>query len=125
MKKLLIALFGAALVLGACGAADEPAPAPEETPEEAPEETPADDATDETAEAVTFDATEAQESYQSCAGCHGGDLQGGGAYASPITGLSYEQVLAAIEQGPGTMPANAGGVTGQEAENLAAWIAAQ
>lgn len=113
MKKLLTALFGAALILGACGG-DEPTPAPAEP---APTETPA---TDETA-AGTYDATRAQTAYQSCAGCHGGDLQG--ASGPAITGLTKEEVLLAIQEGPGIMPPNM--VTGDDAENLAAWIAAQ
>ncbi|MCT8140173.1 cytochrome c [Anaerobacillus sp. CMMVII] len=113
MKKLLTALFGAALILGACGG-DEPTPAPAEP---APSETPA----DETA-AGTFDATRAEAAYQSCIGCHGGDLQGQGNNPA-ITGLTAEEVLAAIQAGPGIMPANM--VTGEEAENLAAWVAAQ
>lgn len=113
MKKLLTALFGAALILGACGG-DEPAPAPAEP---APTETPA---TDETA-AGTYDATRAQTSYQSCAGCHGGDLQGTSGPA--ITGLTKEEVLSAIQEGRTGMPPNM--VTGDDAENLAAWVAAQ
>lgn len=118
MKKLLIAMFGAALVLGACGAADEPAPA-EETP-------PADEAPagDETAAGLEYDAALADAAYQqSCAGCHGGNLEGAGAYPNSIAGMSYAEVLAAIEAGPGMMPADL--VTGEEAENLAAWIADQ
>ncbi len=132
MKKLLIALFGAALILGACGAADEPAPAPDETPQEAPaddatdetpQEAPADDATDETA-VETFDAARAESAYQqTCQGCHGGDLQGGGVYPHAIAGLSYDDILEVIHEGQGTMPP--GLVQGDDAENLAAWIAAQ
>lgn len=121
MKKLLIALFGAALVLGACGG-DEPAPAepaPEETPAEetpAPEETPA----EETASGE-FDAAAAEASYQTCAGCHGAELQG--ASAPAIAGLSAEEVLSAIHEGRTGMPP--GLVKDEAAENLAAWIAAQ
>lgn len=108
MKKLLLALFGAALVLGACGGDEEPVQ----------EETPA----DEEAAGDTFDATAAEASYQSCAGCHGGNMEG--ASGGPgLTGLDKESILAAIKEGPGKMPKNM--VTGEEAENLAAWIAAQ
>lgn len=118
MKKLLIALFGAALILGACGGADDPAP--EETPDDTQEET---QAPDETAgEEMTFDAARAEASYQSCAGCHGSDMQGQGGNPA-IAGLPYDHVLNAIQTGPGTMPENM--VTGEDAENLAAWIAAQ
>lgn len=111
MKKLLTALFGAALLLAACGG-DEPAPAADPAPAETP-------ATDETA----FDAAAAEQSYQQkgCIGCHGGDLQG--ASAPGIVGLTKEEVLSAIHEGRTGMPANL--VEGEEAENLAAWIASQ
>jgi cytochrome c551 len=108
MKKLLIAIIGAAMVLGACGG-NEPAPAPDETPE-----------VDETA-AGDFDPAKAQASYQTCAGCHGEDLQGKNGPA--ISGLPKEQVLSAITEGRNGMPPNM--VTGEDAENLAAWVAAQ
>ncbi|WNF36561.1 cytochrome c [Bacillaceae bacterium IKA-2] len=115
MKKLLMAMIGAVLVLGACGGNDEAAP--DEAP--AAEETPAGG---ETTPVGDYDAAAAEASYSSCIGCHGGNLEGQGANPA-IAGLSYEEVLTAIEVGPGTMPA--GMVTGDAAENLAAWIAAQ
>lgn len=113
MKKLLTVLFGAALILGACGGggANEPAPAP------APETPAADTA------AGTFDANRAQTAYQSCIGCHGQPTEGSGMHSTPLSTYSAEQILAAIQAGPGAMPANL--VTGEEAENLAAWLEAQ
>ncbi|OIJ21004.1 hypothetical protein BKP45_07370 [Anaerobacillus alkalidiazotrophicus] len=105
MKRLFFVLFGAAFVLGACGGADEPAPAPEQE--------------------ITgdFDPVRAESAYQLCVNCHGANLQGAPAYPHPITGLTKEEVLAAIEDGPGVMPGNM--VRDEEAENLASWIAAQ
>lgn len=63
MKKWLMAvMFGAVLVLGACGGGDDGAseePAEEESGE-------------------TVDAGAAEDIYkESCASCHGGDLEGG------------------------------------------------
>ncbi|RXJ01703.1 cytochrome c [Anaerobacillus alkaliphilus] len=72
----------------------------------------------------TYDEARAQAAYKkSCAACHGGNLQGGGAYPYPITGISKEEMYVAIMEGVGLMPARL--VTGEEAENLAVWIAAQ
>lgn len=116
MKKLLIAMIGAALVLGACGDKEEPAPAPAPAPEQ---ETPAADE----AAAGTFDASRAEAAYSSCIGCHGQPTEGGAMWETPLATYSVEQILAAIQNGPGAMPENL--VSGEEAENLAAWIAAQ
>lgn len=123
MKKFLMALMGASIfVLGACGggAAD---PAPAEDPAEAPvEEAPADDAE---AVAGTYDAAAAEALYQkSCAGCHGGDLGGQGSFpALAGTNLTVDEIVHIIEQGQGAMPPNL--ATGEEAQNLAAWLADQ
>ncbi|UCZ52659.1 c-type cytochrome [Bacillus shivajii] len=112
MKKLLAATLGAVLVLGACGGADEPAP-----------EEPADDTgTEETAGDATYDAANGESVYQqSCVACHGGNLEG--ASGPGLEGLTYDAVMTAIEEGPGTMPA--GLVEGQDAEDVSAWIADQ
>lgn len=113
MKKLLVAMLGAVLVLGACGGGDGDEPSP------------ADDAngTEETAgDNVAYDAANGEEVYQGrCAACHGGDLQG--ASGPGIVGLSYDEVLTAIQQGPGGMPADL--ATGNDAEDVAAWVADQ
>ncbi|MGO4888829.1 c-type cytochrome [Anaerobacillus sp. MEB173] len=129
MKKLLIAMMGAAFILGACGGADEPAPADEAPVEdEAPaEETPADEeAPEEGAEgdageatAGDYDAAAAEASYGNCMGCHGPNMEGGAGPA--LTGLDYDHILDVIENGATGMPG--GLVSGEEAENLAAWIA--
>jgi cytochrome c551 len=115
MKKLLTALFGAALILAACGG-DDPVtePAPTETP-----------ATDETA-AGAYDVAAAESTYQkSCAMCHGGNLEGQGSNPALVgTGLSKDDVVAILTEGQGAMP---GGLVKDQAEleNLAAWVAAQ
>ncbi|MDQ0254558.1 mono/diheme cytochrome c family protein [Evansella vedderi] len=114
MKKLLVAMLGAVLLLGACGGnGDEP-------------EAPVDDTTDteETAGGddveLTYDASNGEAVYQGrCAGCHGGTFEG--ASAPGIIGLSYEEIMTAIETGPGTMPPDL--VTGEDATDVAAWIA--
>jgi mono/diheme cytochrome c family protein len=118
MKKMLVAMLGAALVLGACGGngdnnADEPAPADNNNNAEETENAAGD---------ATYDADNAESVYVgNCAGCHGGDLTG--ASAPGIAGMSKDDVLAAIQEGPGSMPADL--VTGDDAEDVAAWVAEQ
>lgn len=58
-----------------------------------------------------------------CASCHGGDLGGGAGPALDSGDHSEEDILAAIEEGPGDMPA--GLVEGEEAEAVAAFILAE
>ncbi|QOY36984.1 c-type cytochrome [Anaerobacillus isosaccharinicus] len=111
MKKSLLAFIGMVFILAACGG---------ETTTPAPERLQPSDIT----LPDTYDEERAQAAYKkSCAACHGVNLQGGGAYPYPITGISKEEMYIAIVQGVGVMPANL--VTGEDAENLAVWIAAQ
>lgn len=70
-----------------------------------------------------YDAAKAQSTYMSCAGCHGQNLEGGVGPALKGTQLSAEDILKVIENGQGTMPG--GLVSGEDAKNLAAWIADQ
>lgn len=109
MKKWLMAImFGAVLVLGACGGGDDGA-----------SEEPAEDTAGETA-----DAGEAEEIYkQSCASCHGGDLEGGAGPALADTSLSQEEIETMVEEGGETMPA--GLVSGDDLTTLAEWLAEQ
>lgn len=125
MKKLLMATACASiLTLAACGgkpAEEAPAPgteapAPGEAETKAPEGEPTDGD-------VTYDAALAEASYKSCAGCHGANLEGVSGPALKGTALSADEILDIIENGRGTMPA--GLKTGDEAKNLAAWLAAQ
>ncbi len=58
-----------------------------------------------------------------CAGCHGGELEGGAGPALDTGAHSDEDILSAISEGPGTMPENL--VTGEEADAVAEYILAQ
>jgi len=114
-------------MLGACGApAEEPAPA-EEVPPATGEEAPAEEeeAPDEAAAGdVTYDVAAAEATYQqSCSACHGGNLQGGMGPALAEGAYTYDEIVTVLAQGKGTMPPNI--VTGDEAENLALWLADQ
>lgn len=107
MKKWLMAvMFGAVLVLGACGGGDDGAS--EDTGGE------------------TVDASEAESIYKdSCASCHGGDLEGGaGPELSSIgDSLSQDEIESVVEEGPGGMPA--GLVSGDDLTTLAEWLSEQ
>ncbi|TMW73841.1 c-type cytochrome [Alteribacter natronophilus] len=56
---------------------------------------------------------------QNCLACHGGDL-GGGSGPALDGGYSEEEIITAIDEGPGSMPA--GLVSGEEAEAVAEYI---
>ena len=58
----------------------------------------------------------------SCAGCHGADATGGVGPSLRGSGLTAAEVEAVVAAGRGTMPA--GVVTGQEAADVAAHVAA-
>ena len=72
-----------------------------------------------------YDAESASASYQqNCASCHGGNLEGASAPSLQQVGSNYsqEEILDIIENGrEGGMPA--GLIQGDEAENVAAWLA--
>ncbi|HLQ84045.1 MAG TPA: cytochrome c [Pseudogracilibacillus sp.] len=109
MKKWLMAImFGAVLVLGACGGGDDGA-----------SEEPAEDNAGE-----TVDAGEAEEIYkQSCASCHGGDLEGGAGPALADNSLSQDEIETIVEEGKPGMPG--GLVSGDDLTTLAEWLAEQ
>ncbi|MGJ9385410.1 c-type cytochrome [Salipaludibacillus sp. CF4.18] len=113
MKKLVFAIMGSVLVLGACGGDDA-------NNEEVPENN---NAVEESAGGNdTYDATNGEEVYVgNCAACHGGDLEG--ASGPDLHGISADVILATIEEGPGNMPAEL--VSGQDAEDVAAWVSEQ
>lgn len=127
-KKLLAILFSfALLVLGACGggddnAADEPADnndAGTEEPAENGTEAPAEEEADEGAQ-----NTAAEGIYsQSCASCHGQNLEGNiGPELSAIgSKLSKDEILNVIKNGQGSMPPNL--IQGEDAEAVAEWLA--
>ncbi|WP_164216649.1 cytochrome c551 [Virgibacillus sp. YIM 98842] len=123
MKKwLLTIVFGSALVLGACGGGDDGGT-----------EEPADDGGDtDTEESAgdngdgggAVDTAAAEEAYeQSCASCHGADLSGGAGPDLQNVGSNYsaEEIADIIENGKGSMPA--GLATGEDKDNIAAWLA--
>lgn len=112
-NKLLATLFGAALVLGACGGGDDNASEP------------VDDATDTGTEeqATTTDVDAEAVVQQSCASCHGGNLEGGVGPALTDVGATHseEEIHEIIMNGKGAMPA--GLIDGEEADAVAAWLA--
>lgn len=109
-NKLLATLFGAALVLGACGGGDDNASEPK------------DDAANDNGAATTEVDAEAVV-QQSCASCHGGNLEGGAGPALENIGasLSEEEIHDVIVNGKGAMPP--GIIQGEEADAVAAWLA--
>ncbi len=73
-----------------------------------------------------FDAAAAEAKFkQTCAACHGADLQGQVGPNLTKVGSKYskEQILDILKNGKNSMPA--GLVSGQDAENIAAWLAAK
>lgn len=108
-KKLLAAVFGAVLVLGACGGGDKS----DETDQ---------GSTD--GETATVDAEAVVQ--QSCVTCHGGDLTGASGPALDKIGdkLSEEEIHDVIVNGQGSMPP---GIIKDEAEVQAVseWLAAK
>lgn len=75
-------------------------------------------------ENVAYDEAKAKGIYQqSCVGCHGQNLEGGVGPALKGNNLDEKQILEVLENGKGQMPA--GLVSGEDAKNLAAWLADQ
>lgn len=108
MKKWLMAvMFGAVLVLGACGGGDDSG-----------SEEPADNGEE------TVDASAAEDIYKdSCASCHGGDLGGGAGPELTEIGstLSQGEIETQIEEGGEGMPP--GLVSGDDLTTLSEWLA--
>ncbi|MCF6136158.1 cytochrome c551 [Pseudalkalibacillus berkeleyi] len=72
----------------------------------------------------TVDVATAEKLYnKSCVGCHGQNLEGKSGPPLDKIGakLSKDQILAKIKNGGGGMPK--GLLKGEEAENVAAWLA--
>jgi mono/diheme cytochrome c family protein len=68
------------------------------------------------------DATRGATTFAtSCAGCHGADASGGAGPALAGSGLTAEEVASVVASGRGAMPA--GIVTGQDAADVAAYVA--
>lgn len=128
---LLISVFALSLLLVACGGNDNDTDTNTGTDDNNTTgqtdegTTGTDEQADENASKASYDADAAQASYQSCVGCHGGNLEGGSGPALSDVGsrLSKEEILDAIENGRPGMPP--GIISGDEAENVAAWLADQ
>jgi len=109
MKKQMMAiLFGATLILGACGGEDTTEP--EQAPDESGGETTAIDAE--------------QVVQQNCISCHGENLEGAGNFPSLNdvgSRLSQDEIRTVIENGRGAMPA--GIIEGDEADAVAEYLA--
>lgn len=108
-KKLLAAVFGSILMLGACGGGDDEDAA----------------VTNDEKGGEVVQSGDAEEIVQgNCTMCHGGNLEGqGNAPALTDVGarLSEEEILDVIENGRGGMPAHV--IEGTEAEVVAEWLA--
>lgn len=101
-SKLLAVVFGATLVLGACGG----------------------DKTD-SGSGDSASGVDADKVYQAnCATCHGGNLEGRGnapALANIGSELSESEIHEIIEKGlPGGMPANL--IQGEDLDAVAKWL---
>jgi cytochrome c551 len=114
-KKLLALIMGTALALSACGGGDSASEAPE-TPE-----APADNGGE---EAASPQDVAAEKIYrQSCASCHGQNLEGGIGPNLQQVGNKYskDDILGIIQNGRGGMPGNL--IQGEDADAVAAWLA--
>ena len=140
MKKFWLALvLGSVLVLAACGSNDETTDKSDtivsnnqgatdntEDDNDATENNgdPGEGTTDaETADSGSIAAGE-KVVHQACISCHGANLEGRG-NIPPLNNvgsrLSQEEILNVIENGKGAMPPKI--VTGEDAENAAAYLA--
>ncbi len=105
MLKRAMVVSGLVLSLAACGGGDE-------------------ESSGESNGGGEVDTAAAEETFQqSCASCHGGDLSGGAGPALENVGSEHseEEIRNKIEEGGGGMPANL--IEGEEADNVAAWLA--
>lgn len=105
-KKLLAAIFGSMLVLGACGGGGDDASKDEGTTG---------------GDTVAVDAEAVVQ--QKCISCHGGNLEGASAPAIDKAGATHseEEIHDIIINGQGGMPG--GIIKGDDAEAVAAWLA--
>lgn len=105
-KKLLTAIFGAVLVLGACGGGDK-------TKEDATEPNTG-------TETAVVDAEKIVNAK--CITCHGGNLEGASGPALDEIGseLSEAEILDVINNGQGGMPG--GIIKGEDADAVAKWL---
>ncbi len=121
MKKIAAGLFGTALLLAACGGDNNNAedPAGNNGADNGANNEANNEAADNNGE---YDLANGEELYEGqCASCHGGDLEGGTGPA--LDGYSHDEVVASIQEGPGSMPEDL--VEGDDAEDVAAWVVDQ
>ena len=115
-KKLLTLLMGTALVMGlaACGGGND------DTAKDTSKDTSKDTGT----ETASSDAG-AKIFNQKCSSCHGGDLTGGMGPNLTKVGSRYskDEILNIIANGKGQMPAKV--ITGDDANQVAEWLAAK
>lgn len=101
-NKLLAVVFGATLVLAACGG----------------------DKTKDTGNGDTAGGVDADKVFQAnCATCHGGNLEGRGSAPSLAnigSELSESEIHDIIQNGQGSMPPNL--IQGEELEAVAKWL---
>jgi len=112
-KKLLAVLFGAVLVLGACGGGDSNGDNNK-------------DGNDNGNNNAATNVSAAEEVYQNkCSGCHGADLGGVSGPGLKEIGakLSAEEISDIIENGTGAMPAV--NMSDEDREALSEWLAAK
>ncbi|MGN1399883.1 MAG: cytochrome c551 [Bacillus sp. (in: firmicutes)] len=105
-KKLLAVLIGTMLTLAACGGDDTGGK------------------TDNGDAVTTADAGREEKLYNNkCASCHGENLEGafGPALESVGSSMTQEEIEAIIEEGKGGMPPRL--LEGDDAANVAAWLA--
>lgn len=110
-KKLLAVIFGAGLMLAACGGEKEVKP----------EDTTSNGDTTETA---TLDAEKIVNAK--CISCHGNNLEGRGNFpALDDIGarMTQEEILDVIENGQGRMPGKI--ISGEDAQAVAEWLSAK
>ncbi|TWT07263.1 cytochrome c [Planococcus sp. CPCC 101016] len=108
-KQLMATLFGATLLLGACGGGEETTE-PSAPPAESGGETAGVDAE--------------QVVQQNCISCHGENLEGAGNFPALNdvgSRLSQEEIRAVIDNGKGAMPADI--IEGEEADAVAEYLA--
>ncbi len=119
MKKWLLAvLFGAVLVLGACGGGDDTTEEPADSGDTGTEES--------TDDGGAVDTAAGEEVYQAnCAMCHGADLSGGAGPGLESAGSNYspEEIEDIIVNGKGSMPAQ--DVSGDDLDALVSWLSEQ
>ena len=113
-KKLLALIFGAGLVLAACGGGDDNADTDTDTSTD----------TGTTTETASVDAEKIVSGK--CISCHGQNLEGQGNFPALNdvgSRLSQDEILEVIENGKGAMPGNI--ISGEDAQAVAEWLEAK